>query len=138
MRFALAVAVCGGLVLAGCGGGSSSGSGGTPAIQPPVANAGGPYTGSVGVAVNFNGSASKDPQGQGLTYAWNFGDGCATQSNSYICATGETATHTYAQVAGQASTVYSVSLTVQNTAGSPGRRARPRRSRDLQVYRTQR
>ena len=42
MRFALAVAVCGGLVLAGCGGSSSSGTGGTPPVLPPVANAGDP------------------------------------------------------------------------------------------------
>src|ERR1035441_5671117 len=112
MRFALAVAVCGGLVLAGCGGGSSSGSGGTPPILPPVANAGGPYTGSVGTAVTFNGSGSKDPQNQALTYSWSFGDGGT--------GTGANPTHTYAQVAGQTSTVYTVSLTVQDTSGYSG------------------
>jgi hypothetical protein len=47
-----------------------------------------------------------------LTYAWNFGDGGT--------GTGATTTHTYAQVNGQASTVYSVSLTVQNTSGFTG------------------
>ena len=112
MRFALAVAVCGGLVLAGCGGGSSSGSGGTPPILPPTANAGGPYTGSVGTAVTFNGSGSKDPQNQALTYSWSFGDGGT--------GTGANPTHTYAQVAGQTSTVYTVSLTVQDTSGYSG------------------
>jgi len=115
MRFALAVAVCGGLMLAGCGGGSSSGSGGTAPILPPVANAGGPYTGSVGTAVSFNGGASKDPQGQALTYSWSFGDGGT--------GTGATPTHTYAQVAGQTSTVYTVSLTVQDTSGYTGQAA---------------
>ena len=119
MRFALAVAVCGGLVLAGCGG-SSSGSGGPAPVLPPVANAGGPYTGTAGTPVSFSGSASKDPQGQSLTYEWNFGDGCAVQSNGYICSTGVSPSHTYAQAAGQASTVYTVSLTVQNTSGFSG------------------
>ena len=111
MRFALAVAVCGGLVLAGCGGGSSGPSGPAP-ILPPVANAGGPYTGSVGTAVTFNGSASEDPQNQALTYSWSFGDGGT--------GTGANPTHTYAQVAGQTSTVYTVSLTVQDTSGYSG------------------
>ncbi|MGA1982059.1 MAG: PKD domain-containing protein [Acidobacteriaceae bacterium] len=112
MRFALAVAVCGGLLLAGCGGGSSSGSGQQAPILPPVANAGGPYAGMVGTPVTFNGSGSKDPQSQALTYAWSFGDGGT--------GTGATPTHTYMQVAGQASTVYTVSLTVQDTSGYSG------------------
>lgn len=114
MRFALAVAVCGGLVLAGCGGGSSSGGNTTPPILPPTASVGGPYTGTAGTAVTFNGGASKDPQGQGLTFSWNFGDG-GTCSNP--CAAGATPTHIYAQVNGQSSTVYTVTLTVQNTSG---------------------
>jgi chitodextrinase len=42
---------------------------------PPTANAGGPYTGKVGVPVVFNGSGSGDPEGQPLTYSWDFGDG---------------------------------------------------------------
>jgi streptogramin lyase len=122
MRFALAVAVCGGLVLAGCGG-SSTGTSGPAPVLPPVANAGGPYTGTAGAGVSFNGGGSKDPQGQALTYAWNFGDGCAVQSNGYSCATGATPSHTYSQatqIAGQSSTTYTVTLTVQNTGGFSG------------------
>jgi streptogramin lyase len=119
MRFALAVAVCGGLVLAGCGG-SSTGSGGPAPVLPPTANAGGPYTGTAGTPVSFTGSASNDPQNQALTYQWNFGDGCGVQSNGYICATGVSPTHTYAQAPGQASTVYSVTVTVQDTSGYSG------------------
>jgi PKD repeat protein len=102
MRLGLAVVVCGLVVLAGCGGGSSNSST-TPVIQSPVANVGGPYTGTAGTAVNFSGAASSDPQGQTLTYAWNFGDNGT--------GTGVSPTHTYATAG-----TYTVSLTVTNTS----------------------
>jgi PKD repeat protein len=70
---------------------------------PPVANAGGPYTGIEGVALNFSGSGSTDPQGQTLTYAWSFGDGNT--------GSGVAPTHTYAAVG-----TYTVKLTVTNTS----------------------
>src|SRR5262249_57366702 len=44
--------------------------------QPPTANAGGPYTGSVGVPVQFNGSG-RGPGGNPVTLEWAFG-GCGT------------------------------------------------------------
>jgi PKD repeat protein len=72
-------------------------------VQPPVANAGGPYTGTAGVAVSFNGSASSDPQSQTLTYAWDFGDGTT--------GSGARPTHTYANAG-----TYAVKLTVTNTS----------------------
>lgn len=43
--------------------------------SPPVAEAGGPYTGIAGTAVTFDGSASSDSDGSIISYEWDFGDG---------------------------------------------------------------
>lgn len=45
------------------------------ADQAPVASVGGPYSGKTDQAVIFDGSGSFDPDGDPLTYAWDFGDG---------------------------------------------------------------
>lgn len=75
-------------------------------ITAPVSRPGGPYTGKVGTAVSFNGSASTAPPGQLLGFAWNFGDGST--------GSGATPTHTY----GTACTC-TVTLTVtDDTAGT--------------------
>lgn len=60
-----------------------------------------------GLKVDFNGSASSDPDGSIVSYAWDFGDSSAAGS-------GATPSHTYA-----AAGTYTVRLTVTDNANPP-------------------
>ena len=71
-------------------------------LRPPVANAGGPYSGTVATAVGFDGTGSRDPDGSIVTYAWDFGDGNT--------GSGPTPSHAYA-----AGGVFTVTLTVTDS-----------------------
>jgi len=77
----------------------------------PSANPGGPYTGAVGVPINFDGSGSSDPDGNPLTYAWDFDASDGLQ----VDAVGVMVSHAYA-VDG----LYTATLTVtDNGDGDP-------------------
>ncbi len=71
---------------------------------PPTANAGGPYSGTVGAPVSFDGSASSDPDGTIMSYSWDFGDGNT--------AAGMQVSNTFASPG-----PYAVTLTVTDDAG---------------------
>lgn len=82
----------------GGGGGGSGGGVLPPENNPPTANANGPYNGTIGVPVLFNGSYSTD-DGQITNYTWDFDD----TTYGY----GISTTHTYQQIG-----VYNCKLTV--------------------------
>jgi VCBS repeat-containing protein len=67
--------------------------------DPPVADVGGPYLGTVGLPIQFDGTGSSDIDGTITSYQWNFGDGHT--------GTGPTPTHTY-----DSPDDYTVTLTV--------------------------
>ncbi len=68
----------------------------------PVVN--GPFTSAEGAAVSMDASGSTDPDGDALTFAWDFGDGAT--------GTGATVSHTYAQ-----NGVFTVRVVVTDTRG---------------------
>jgi DNA/RNA endonuclease G (NUC1) len=72
--------------------------------RAPVANAGGSYTVLEGSSLVLDGSKSSDPDGDALTYAWDFGDGST--------GTGVNPTHVYAD-----NGMYTVTLTVSDPFG---------------------
>ena len=71
---------------------------------PPIADAGGPYSTVVGSPISLDGNGSSDPDGNIVTYAWDFGDGGT--------AAGVAPTHIYS-VDG----TFTVTLTVTDSDG---------------------
>ncbi len=67
-----------------------------------------PTTGFAPLEVDFDGSESSDPDGDALTYRWDFGDGSAVQENN-----SDLATHTYEKAG-----TYTAKLTVKDTKGA--------------------
>jgi PKD repeat protein len=56
--------------------------------EPPVAVAGGPYSGLVGEDITFDASGSSDTDGNIVSWEWDFVDGTPTQSGAVV-------THSY-------------------------------------------
>ncbi len=77
-----------------------------PANLAPIAEAGPDVAGVVGERLVFDGSASRDPDGDILVYTWDFGDGRAAK--------GVGLSHVY-----WAPGEYAVSLTVRDDSGRP-------------------
>lgn len=96
------------LCLAGCGGSGNKNNGGNSAADNVTANAGGPYSGSTGIAISFDGSKSSSSKGEALTYAWDFGDGAS--------AIGVSPSHIYT-----AGGTFTVTLTATDTESQSGR-----------------
>jgi PKD repeat protein len=73
-------------------------------LPPDAVAAANPTTGVAPLAVTFDGSGSSDPDGDALSYHWDYGDGAQ--------AAGATVSHTYADPGS-----YSVTLTVSDGRG---------------------
>jgi len=71
----------------------------------PVADPRGPYEGTAGQEITFDGSASTDSDGNISEYVWDFGDGSS--------GSGVTPVHTYAEAG-----TYSISLEVKDDSGA--------------------
>ena len=65
---------------------------GTTGNQSPVADAGPDQTATAGGTVDFDGSGSSDPDGEIVSYSWDFGDG-ATDSVIFTVNKDETGTY---------------------------------------------
>jgi PKD repeat protein len=76
--------------------------------QPPVAEVNGPYTGMEDAAITLSAAGSSDPDGDVLSYTWDFGDG------SSLTTTSTTTAHTYTTGEAGQLTAYAVSLVVHD------------------------
>jgi PKD repeat protein len=77
-----------------------------PNAAPRAVATGAPLSGATPLNVRFDGSGSSDPDGDAMTFEWNFGDGSAR-------ATGAIVAHTYS-AAGR----YTATLTVRDARGA--------------------
>jgi outer membrane protein OmpA-like peptidoglycan-associated protein len=77
-----------------------------PANRPPRARLAAPAEGEVTIALGFSGEGSSDPDGDKLTYKWEFGDGTTASLAA------PTTTHPYARAGN-----YTVRLTVDDGRG---------------------
>lgn len=91
------------LALAACGGGG--GGGGSSNALPTATITASPLDGPAPLAVTFDGSTSRDPDGSIVNYVWNFGDNTTGQ--------GPTASHAY-----QAAGAFIATLTVTDNRGA--------------------
>ncbi len=86
-----------------------------PNQVPTAAINASPQSGPRPLAVSFNGTASSDPEGTDLTYAWDFGDGGvgtgATPSHTYAVGS-YTATLVVTDAGGKVSAPASIAITV--------------------------
>jgi outer membrane protein OmpA-like peptidoglycan-associated protein len=78
-----------------------------PANRPPSARLQAPAEGDVNTLLTFSAEGSSDPDGDQLTYTWDFGDGTPTASTPT-----PSTTHRYAQIGN-----YPVRLTVSDGRG---------------------
>ncbi len=74
------------------------------ANEKPVAKISGPYQGEIDQKISFDASDSYDPNGDSMTYKWDFGDG----NTAY----GEKVTHIYKKPG-----KYTIKLTLEDTQG---------------------
>jgi outer membrane protein OmpA-like peptidoglycan-associated protein len=77
-----------------------------PANRPPRARLAAPAESEINTAVALSGAGSNDPDGDALTYRWDFGDGTTTSGTT------PTTTHPYARPGN-----YTVRLTVDDGRG---------------------
>jgi outer membrane protein OmpA-like peptidoglycan-associated protein len=77
-----------------------------PANQSPIARLSAPSEGKINTMLQFDASASSDPDGDPLTYVWNFGDGTMSSVTS------SRMTHQYNKVGN-----YNVSVRVEDNRG---------------------
>ena len=75
--------------------------------EPPVSNPNGPYLGAMGMEIGFDGAASSDPEGDPLSYDWDWGDGMTSPD------AGCTPTYSY-----DAAGIYDVCLSVTDSRGA--------------------